>query len=132
MKKEKTLPKKKGKGAKYYLKSDWQLYLLLIIPFALVIVFKFLPLAGLSIAFLDYKPIKGFADSEFIGLDVFKQVFRSKDFYVALKNTLLLNGLDLVVGFPAPIIIAILLNEIRCKWFKRTTQTVLYLPHFLS
>ena len=130
---ESTLPTtKKKKGAMYYLKRDWQLYLLILIPLALVIVFKFLPLAGLSIAFLDYKPIKGFAGSEFIGFNVFVKVFKSRDFYIALKNTLLLNILDLLVGFPAPVILAILLNEIRCKWFKRTTQTILYLPHFLS
>ncbi len=125
-----SLNRKKGIG--FYLKRDWQLYVLLILPLAFIIVFKFLPMLGLSIAFLDYKPIQGFAGSEFIGFDVFKQIFTSKSFYKALSNTLILNGLDLVIGFPAPIILAILLNEIRCKWFKRTTQTVLYLPHFLS
>lgn len=123
---------KKKKGLGFYLKRDWQLYVLLLVPFVFAVIFKFLPMLGLSIAFLDYKPIQGFSGSEFIGLDVFKQIFASKDFYVALKNTLILNGLDLVLGFPAPIILAILLNEVRCKWFKRSTQTVLYLPHFLS
>ena len=122
----------KKKGFMYYLKRDWELYVLLAVPLALVLVFKFLPMAGLSIAFLDYKPIRGFAGSEFIGFEVFKKIFTSKDFYTALKNTLLLNILDLLIGFPAPIILAVFLNEIRCKWFKRTTQTVLYLPHFLS
>lgn len=125
------LPVKK-KPVTYYLKRDWELYVLLALPLAFVIIFKFLPMAGLSIAFLDYKPIRGFSGSEFVGLDVFKKIFTSADFYTALKNTLLLNILDLALGFPAPVIIAILLNEIRCKWFKRTTQTVLYLPHFLS
>lgn len=120
------------KGIAFYLKRDWQLYLLLLIPMLFIIIFKFLPMMGLSIAFLDYKPIKGFAGSEFIGFDVFKDIFTSKDFYKALKNTLVLNFLDLLIGFPAPIILAILLNEIRIKWFKKITQTVLYLPHFLS
>lgn len=124
--------KKPKKPLSYYLKRDWQLYVLLMIPMAFVIIFKFLPMLGLSIAFLDYKPIRGFQGSEFIGLEVFKKIFTSKDFYAALKNTLLLNILDLLVGFPVPIIIAILLNEIYCKWFKKLTQTVLYLPHFLS
>ena len=117
------------KGIAFYLKRDWQLYLLLLIPMLFIVIFKFLPMMGLSIAFLDYKPIKGFAGSEFIGFDVFKDIFTSKDFYKALKNTLVLNFL---IGFPAPIILAILLNEIRIKWFKKITQTVLYLPHFLS
>ena len=120
------------KGIVFYLKRDWQLYLLLLIPMLFIVIFKFLPMMGLSIAFLDYKPIKGFAGSEFIGFDVFKDIFTSKDFYKALKNTLVLNFLDLLIGFPAPIILAILLNEIRIKWFKKITQTVLYLPHFLS
>lgn len=122
----------KKKGLLYYLKRDWELYLLLAVPTAFVIIFKFLPMFGLSIAFMDYKPIKGFAGSEFVGLDIFKKIFTSPDFYVSLKNTLLLNILDLIVGFPAPIILAILINEIRCKWYKKVTQTVLYLPHFLS
>lgn len=123
---------KKKKGFGFYLKRDWQLYLLIAIPLIFIIVFKFLPMLGLSIAFLDYKPIKGFAGSEFIGLEVFQKVFTSPDFYKALKNTLLLNILDLVMGFPMPIILAIFLNEITSKWYKRVTQTVLYLPHFLS
>ncbi len=124
-------PKKK-KGLLFYLKRDWQLYILIAIPLAFLIVFKYLPMLGLSIAFLDYKPIKGFAGSEFIGLEVFQEVFTSPDFYKALKNTLILNGLDLLVGFPMPIILAILLNEITHKWYKKITQTILYLPHFLS
>jgi putative aldouronate transport system permease protein len=123
---------KKKQSTWFYIKRDWQLYALIAIPLLFIIVFKFLPMLGLSIAFLDYKPIKGFSGSEFIGLEVFKKIFSSGDFYKALKNTLMLNGLDLVIGFPAPIILAILLNEVRCKWFKKTTQTILYLPHFLS
>lgn len=123
---------KNSPGFLFYLKRDWQLYALIIFPLLFAIVFKFLPMLGLSIAFLDYKPIRGFSGSEFIGLKVFKEIFTSKDFFVSLRNTLVLNLLDLVAGFPAPIILAILLNEITCKWYKRLTQTVLYLPHFLS
>lgn len=126
------VPIKTKKGFMYYLKRDWQLYVLLAVPLLFALVFKFLPMLGLSIAFLDYKPIQGFSGSEFVGFDVFKQIFSSRDFYIALKNTLILNLLDLALGFPAPIILAILLNEIKCKWFKKTTQTILYLPHFLS
>lgn len=126
------MPLNAKKGFMYYLKRDWELYVLLAVPLIFAIIFKFLPMAGLSIAFLDYKPIQGFGGSEFVGFEVFQEIFTSKDFYVALKNTLLLNILDLVLGFPAPIILAICLNEIKCKWFKKTTQTILYLPHFLS
>lgn len=120
------------KGIGFYVRRDWQLYLMLIIPLLLVLTFNYLPLAGLSIAFLDYKPIQGFSGSEFVGFEVFKEVFTSKDFYKALTNTLTLNILDLCFAFPAPIILAIFLNEIRCKWYKKVTQTILYLPHFLS
>lgn len=123
---------KASPGFLFYLKRDWQLYVLIFFPLLFAIVFKFLPMLGLSIAFLDYKPIRGFSGSEFIGLDIFKQIFTSKDFYLSLRNTLVLNLLDLAAGFPAPIILAILLNEITCKWYKKVTQTVLYLPHFLS
>ena len=133
--KTKMQPKQKtknGLGFMFYLKRDWQLYALIVFPLLFAIVFKFLPMLGLSIAFLDYKPIRGFTGSEFIGFEVFQKIFSSKDFYLALKNTLVLNLLDLVLGFPAPIILAILLNEITCKWYKKITQTVLYLPHFLS
>ncbi len=120
------------KGFMYYLKRDWQLYTLLAVPFAMVLIFKYLPMAGLSMAFMDYNPIRGFDGSEFVGLDVFKETFKNADFFRALKNTLTLNLLDLLVGFWVSIILAILLNEIRCKWYKKVTQTVLYLPHFLS
>lgn len=120
------------KGFGFYLKRDWQLYVLIAIPLAFIIVFKLLPLLGLSIAFMDYNPILGFSGSKFVGLSVFKEVFQSKDFWVALRNTIVLNIFDLICGFPMPIILAIFLNEITCKWYKKITQTLLYLPHFLS
>ena len=120
------------KGIGYYLKRDWELYVLMILPMAFIIVFKFFAYGGLSVAFLDYKIGKGYAGSEFVGLEIFKKVFKHRDFGKAVVNTLLLNILDLVFSFPMPIILALLLNEIRVKWFKRVSQTLLYLPHFLS
>ncbi len=120
------------KGFMFYLKRDWELYALVAIPLLFVVVFKFLPLLGLSIAFMDYNPILGFSGSEFVGLDVFKEMFTSSEFYTALRNTIILNLLDLICGFPMPIILAVLLNEITCTWYKKLTQTLLYLPHFLS
>lgn len=106
------------------------MYVLLFFPLAFAIVFKFLPLLGLSVAFLNYDVVGGFERAKFIGFDAFKEIFKMKDFYIALRNTIVLNGLDLIIGFPAPIILAILLNEIRNKYFKRISQTVLYLPQF--
>ncbi len=130
--KELSATARKKKGFMYYLKRDWQLYVLLSVPFVMVLIFKYLPMMGLSMAFMDYNPIAGFAGSEFVGLETFKEVFKDPDFFKALKNTLTLNVLDLLMGFWVSIVLAILLNEIRCKLYKKITQTVLYLPHFLS
>ncbi len=115
-----------------WLKRDWQLYLLVLLPVAFVILFKYAAYPGLRIAFMNFKPAKGFAGSEWVGLGIFQKIFKDADFLRALKNSLVFNFLDLAVGFPVPIILAILLNELRFNRFKRISQTVLYLPHFLS
>lgn len=111
------------KGPLYYLKRDWQLYALMLLPMVFIIVFKYFAYTGLSVAFLDYKIGKGYAGSKFVGLKIFEKVFKHRDFTKAVVNTLLLNVLDLIFSFPMPIILALLLNEIRVKWFKRTTPT---------
>lgn len=123
---------RKNKSLLYYIKKDWQLYVLLLIPFAFALLFRYGSMFGLVIAFKDYKILKGFWGSEWIGLDMFKKIFSMKDFGLACRNTILLNGLTLLFGFPMPIILALLLNEIKCTLFKRVSQTMLYLPHFLS
>lgn len=114
------------------IKRDWQLYLLLLLPVALVAVFNYAAYPGLRMAFMDYKPIKGFAGSEWVGMEVFKKIFKDPDFIRALRNSIVFNLLDLLVGFPMPIILALMLNELRFMRFKKVTQTILYLPHFLS
>ena len=120
------------KGFDFYIKRDWQLYALVFIPMLFVLIFKFVPMFGLVLAFKDYKIPLGFWRSEWVGFKVFQEIFSHRLFLPALRNTLLLNFLDLILGFPMPIILALLLNEVRVKWFKRVTQTLLYLPHFLS
>ena len=115
-----------------YLKNNWQLYLMLMVPVIFVIVFKYAAYPGLRIAFMDYKPAKGYAGSKWVGLETFEKIFRDKDFARALKNSLVFNFLDLLVGFPVPIILALLLNELRFNRYKKVSQTILYLPHFLS
>lgn len=129
---EEIMLTKKEKGVLFYLKRDWQLYLLLLFPTIAVLIFKYIPLSGIVIAFKDYDVIRGFAESEWIGFDIFKEIFKMRDFYRIVRNTLTLNLLDLIIGFPAPIILAILLNEIKNTTFKRISQTILYLPHFIS
>lgn len=119
-------------SAALYLKKNWELYAMMVLPLLFILVFKYFAYAGLSIAFTDYKVAKGFAGSEFVGFGIFQKVFTHRDFGKAFRNTLLLNILDLVFSFPMPIILALILNEVRVKWFKKVTQTLLYLPHFLS
>ena len=114
------------------LKRDWHLYLLLLVPIALVILFNYAAYPGLRMVFMDYKPAKGYAGSKWVGWETFAKVFRDKDFLRALKNSIVFNLLDLAVSFPMPIILALMLNELRFPKFKKVTQTVLYLPHFLS
>lgn len=128
----------KNKGAvvttswKSALKRDWQLYLLLLIPLVLVIVFSYGAYPGLRMAFMDYKPAKGYAGSKWVGWATFQKVFKDADFSRALRNSIVFNIADLLVGFPMPIILALILNELRYKRFKKVSQTILYLPHFLS
>lgn len=129
----KTTDLRKNKlGLIYYLKKDVLLYLMLLFPISYFILFKYVPLYGILMAFKDYNIFQGIAKSKWIGLDAFKELFAMKDFYRVLRNTFMLNGLDLILGFPAPIILAIILNEIKVISFKRISQTLLYLPHFLS
>ena len=116
----------------FYFRRDWQLYALVLLPMAFVLLFKFGPMFGLIIAFKDYRIARGFWGSSWVGFKVFQDVFSHRLFFPALRNTLLLNLMDLGMGFPMPIILALLLNEINMRWFKRSTQTLLYLPHFLS
>lgn len=123
---------KRGKLFLLRIKRDALLYALLLLPISYIAIFKYAPIYGLIMAFQDYNIFEGIRGSEWVGLDVFRFIFQQDSFYRALKNTLVLNVLDLIAGFPAPILLAILLNEVRQVRFKKITQTVLYLPHFMS
>ncbi|RAV23448.1 sugar ABC transporter permease [Paenibacillus contaminans] len=96
------------------------------------VVFKYIPLAGSIIAFQDYNVFDGVFGSKFVGMKHFDNLFAYPEFYRVFKNTLLISFYQLLFGFPAPIALALLLNEVRKMMFKRTLQTVLYLPHFIS
>lgn len=115
-----------------YFRNHWLLYAMLVLPIAYYILFQYLPMYGLLIAFKDYNLFKGVWDSPWVGFNVFQEVFRTSNFWSSIKNTLVLNGLNLLIGFPAPIILALMLNEINNGIFKKGIQTVLYLPHFIS
>lgn len=116
----------------HYWQRTWMLYLMLLLPMVFFLVFRYFPMVNIVIAFKDYNIFRGVWDSPWVGLKYFDQAFHSRDFFLALRNTLVLNILDLLMGFPAPIILAILLNELTFKRYKKFTQTVVYLPHFLS
>ena len=125
----KIVVKKTWKSA---FKRDWQLYLLLLFPLAMVILFSYAAYPGLRMVFMNYKPARGFDGSKWVGLDIFRKIFKDADFHRSLRNSIVFNLLDLLVGFPMPIILALMLNEIRFPRFKKVSQTILYLPHFLS
>ena len=122
-------------GWKTYLRRYGTLYLLLLIPIAFFIIFRYIPMAYILMAFKKNNIIKPpwFVDwAKNSGFEWFIKAFKDQLFLRALDNTIKLNLLDLICGFPAPIIMALILNELAFKRFKRFTQTVLYLPHFLS
>lgn len=126
--------KKKGLLNKY--KMDFRrnkaLYLLFVPVILFYALFCYKPMYGAVIAFMDYRPARGISGSEWVGLENFARFFRSPYFERTLTNTLTINVLNLIFGFPAPIILALLLNEVKCSAFKRVTQTITYLPHFIS
>ncbi|WP_105615449.1 ABC transporter permease [Vallitalea okinawensis] len=108
------------------------LYLLILPGILWFVIFKYIPMYFLQVAFRDYNVFVSLSESNWVGLDNFVKLFTSRYFLQALSNTLIISGMKLLFGFPVPIILAILLNELRRQRFKKTVQTLLYLPHFLS
>lgn len=128
--KKKTRPKKKSFAEVW--KANWQLYVLILPAIIYFIVFNYFPLYGIQIAFKDYKAVQGIAGSAWVGLKHFKTFFEAYYFERLLKNTLLLNVYYLLWSFPIPILLAILLNQIRKDRVKRFIQTTIYVPYFIS
>ena len=108
------------------------LYLLILIPFASLLVFNYLPMLGISLAFQNYRVMDGFLGSEWVGFQHFQRMFAAPKFYEILRNTILINVYKFLFQFPVPILLALLLNEVRRALIKRGVQTLIYLPHFLS
>ena len=115
-----------------HIKRDRQLLILFIPCILFYLLFRYGPLYGLIIAFKDYSVFQGIIGSEWVGLKHFVKFFSSNDFFLLFKNTLLLGFYALIFSFPVPIILAILINEVRTRWFKKSVQTLTYLPSFLS
>jgi putative aldouronate transport system permease protein len=111
---------------------SWQLYVLLLPATISVLLFKYWPMYGAQIAFRDYNPADGFAGSRWVGLEHFARFIESFQFERLLANTLTINGLGLLIAFPVPIILALIVNQLQSERFKKFTQTVLYSPSFIS
>lgn len=110
----------------------WQLYVMLLIPIIITIIYKYIPMYGIQIAFRDYKASRGMLGSEWVGLQWFQRFFSSPNCFRMIKNTVLLSLYGLLWSFPIPIILALMINQLRFKRFKRSIQTILYAPHFIS
>lgn len=111
---------------------NWVLYLFLLPTIAYFVIFHYIPMVGVQIGFRDYRAIDGIWRSPWVGLKHFRRFFSSYNFFIVLKNTLALSFLQIIFNFPVPIILALLLNQLRHKRFKGFVQTVTYAPHFIS
>ncbi|MCJ7840162.1 sugar ABC transporter permease [Lederbergia sp. NSJ-179] len=137
--KKKPHPLLDAKNKKLKTRSFWKTFFsqkvlyMMSLPFVLwVFVFNYLPVWGWTMAFQNFRPGRAFFDQEWVGLKHFITLFSDERFYLTLRNTLAMSLLSLTIGFVVPIIFAVLLNEVRHRLFKRTVQTVTYLPHFVS
>lgn len=127
--------KNTSNGGMRYIKRYWQLYVLLLLPMIYLFIFKYVPMYYVTIAFKKYSIVQKIHEMKWAanhGFEYFIKAFKNRDFRNALKNTIGLNLLDLIIGFPVPIIFALILNELRLKYFKKAVQTIAYMPHFLS
>lgn len=122
----------KKNGLRFNIGKYWMLYLMFLPTVITLVIFNYIPMWGVTLAFKDYVPWYGFAGSKWVGWDNFRYIFSTPDFSRLIRNTLLINTYKIIWGFPAPIILALLLNEIKVKKFKSLVQTISYLPHFIS
>jgi putative aldouronate transport system permease protein len=114
------------------LRRDWMLYAMLAPALIWFAIFLYAPMGGLTLAFKQFSPFKGIAASPWIGFEHFETLFQSDAFLRALRNTLVISGLSLLIAFPVPIVLALMINEVRSSGLRKTVQTVVYLPHFIS
>lgn len=121
-----------GTRVKLYFSHNWQLWLMLLPAIIYIFIFCYVPMYGVQLAFRDYDYSKGYLGGDWVGLKYFKQYFESPMFFTTLKNTFVISFWSIVVGFPAPIILAMIINQIRNKKWKRIVQTVVYIPYFIS
>lgn len=128
--------KSKGKGSQLkltgmYMKNNLMLYFMMIPGVIALILFSYVPMYGIVMAFQDFNIFQGYFKSAFVGLQHFKTLFSDPYFFRLMKNTFLLGMFNFIISFPAPILLAILINECRMSKFKRVIQSISYLPHFI-
>ncbi len=128
-----------GTGRRHHRRSIWlrawqcrELYLFLLPAIALIFVFSYVPMYGITIAFKNYKPSNGFLGSEWVGLQHFVRLFTLPKFKVIVGNTFIISFMSIVLGFPFPVMLSLILNQLRSERYKRLIQTVTYMPHFIS
>ncbi|BBF42616.1 ABC transporter, permease protein [Lachnospiraceae bacterium KM106-2] len=123
---------KKKRGLIHSLKNDYQLWIMLLPAIIVILLFNYLPMYGIQLAFREYDFTKGITGGAFVGLKYFKQFITNFQFFTLMKNTVTLCLANIIFGFPAPIILALMINQIRKKRLKGILQTTVYLPHFIS
>ena len=121
-----------GKRVQKVLKRDWQLLVLCALPVLYFVIFHYIPMYGVQIAFKDFKASEGIWGSAWVGFKHFKRFFASSQFWTLIKNTLGLSLLQILLGFPIPILLAIMLNQVKNQKFRKFAQSILYFPHFIS
>ncbi|GAE05786.1 predicted beta-xyloside ABC transporter, permease component [Paenibacillus sp. JCM 10914] len=127
----KTEPLSRRGPLRRFLKQ-WDIQLMVLPAMMFILVFSYVPMYGVLMAFQDYSLFKGFMNSPWVGLKHFEMFFQAPEFWTVIRNTLVISALKLCIGFPAPILLALMLNEVGRRSFKRLIQTISYLPHFLS
>jgi putative aldouronate transport system permease protein len=127
-----SAPRRRGRSWGQALRQDWQLYSLAVLPLVFFLVFRYLPMLGNIIAFRRYQPGGDLFGEQWVGLRYFRMFLADPTFWQVFTNTVVLGALTLLFCFPLPIVLALLLNEVRTRWLKGLVQTVSYLPHFLS
>lgn len=128
---QQTLSPKRNRFASYIQKT-WPLHVLLLPAVIIALIYNYVPMLGIVIAFQDYVPWLGIRESEWVGLEHFRYLFTYPDAKQVIFNTLIISAMKLVLHMIVPVVFALLLNEVRISWFKRSAQTLVYLPHFLS
>lgn len=129
---EKAIKSNKHPGLFKRMMKQWDIQLMVIPALLFIFIFSYIPMYGVLMAFQEYNLFKGFFDSPWVGFKHFKMFFDAPEFWTVMRNTLVISSLKFFIGFPAPIILALMLNEVRKMAFKRIVQTVSYLPHFMS